>query len=82
VVGSLATILRSNGRLRRPRRRSAYKNWRGPVRRAHDHYQAAGVLRLLLTELTGEPPGRSPGEQLDGRQPFRGSLYDQGPVRR
>ena len=69
-------------RLRRARPRSAYKNWRGPVRRAHDHYQAAEVLRLLLTELTGEPPGRPPGWPMDGRQPFRGSLYDQGPVPR
>lgn len=69
-------------RLRRARPRSAYKNWRGPVRRAHDHYQAAEVLRLLLTELTGESPGRPPGWPMDGRQPFRGSLYDKGPVPR
>jgi hypothetical protein len=69
-------------RLRRARPRSAYKNWRGPVRRAHDHYQAAEILRLLLTTLTGEPPGRPPGWLMDGRQLFRGALFDQGPVPR
>ncbi len=66
--------------LRRARPRSASRSWRGPVLRAHDNYQAADLLRRFITDLTGEAPGRPPNWPLDGRQPFRGALFDQGPV--
>ncbi len=67
-------------RVRRAQPRSAYKEWRGAPRRAHDHYQAAQVLRLFLADLTGTPPPRTDAWPLDGRQRFRGALYDDGPV--
>ncbi len=66
--------------VRRAQPRSAYKEWRGAPRRAHDHYQAAQMLRLFLADLTGTPPARPDGWPLDGRQRFRGALYDHGPV--
>ncbi len=68
--------------VRRAQPRSAYKEWRGAPRRAHDHYQAAQMLRLFLADLTGDPPTRPDAWPLDGRQPFRGALYDHGPVPR
>lgn len=66
--------------LRRAQPRSAHKEWRGAARRAHDHYQAAQTLRLFLADLTGSPPPRPDAWPLDGRQRFRGALYDHGPV--
>lgn len=68
--------------VRRAQPRSAYKEWRGAPRRAHDHYQAAQTLRLFLTDLMGSPPPRPDAWPLDGRQRFRGALYDHGPVPR
>ena len=44
--------------VRRAQPRSAYKEWRGAPRRAHDHYQAAQVLRLFLADLIGTSPAR------------------------
>jgi hypothetical protein len=68
--------------LRRARPRSSHKRWQGGPRRAQDNFDAAQVLRLFFTELTGEPPGRTPDWLLDGRQPERGALYDRGPASR
>jgi hypothetical protein len=66
--------------LRRAQPRSAYKDWRGMARSAQDHYQAAQMLRRFIDDLTGSPPGRPDDWVMDGRQPFRGALFDHGPV--
>lgn len=66
--------------LRRARPRSAHTGWRGVARQVEDNFEAAQVLRLFLTDLTGAPPGRPEAWPLDGRQPFRAFLYDRGPV--
>lgn len=66
--------------LRRGRPRSSHKQWRGPVRHAQDHFDAAEVLRRFVTDLTGDAPPRRPMWLMDGRQPERGALYDRGPA--
>jgi hypothetical protein len=66
--------------LRRARPRAAQETWRGSARLAVDHLEAAQMLRLFLTDLTGEPPARPTAWRMDGRQPFRAFLFDRGPV--
>jgi hypothetical protein len=68
--------------LRRARPRSSRDRWRGPARLAQDHYDAAQVLRLFLTDLSGKPPTRPRAWPVDGRQRERGDLYDRGPAER
>ncbi|GLY99649.1 hypothetical protein [Actinoplanes sp. NBRC 103695] len=68
--------------LRRARPRSSHKRMRGTSRQARDHFDAAQLLWLFLTDLTGDPPGRPPLWPMDGRQPERAALYDQGPPAR
>ncbi len=68
--------------LRRARPRSMHKGLRGMPRHAQDHFDAAQVLRLFLTDLTGQAPGRTPRWPLDGRQGERATLYERGPAAR
>jgi hypothetical protein len=68
--------------LRRARPRSMHESLRGMPRRAQDHFDAAQILRLFVTDLTGQPPGRTPHWPLDGRQRERAALYDRGPAAR
>lgn len=68
--------------LRRARPRSRYGRWRGDTCGAQDHFDAAQVLRLFLSDLTGEPPARAPSWPIDGRQRERAVLYDRGPAQR
>lgn len=68
--------------LRRARPRSSHTRWRGTTRRAQDNYDAAAMVRLFLADLTGALPGRIPDWPIDGRQSFRESLYEHGPVPR
>jgi hypothetical protein len=69
-------------RLRRARPRAWRDQRRGGVRHAQDHFDAAEILRLFLTDLAGEPPERTTSWPMDGRQAFRESLYDRGAVPR
>jgi hypothetical protein len=66
--------------LRRARPRQAHTQWRGAARHAEDHFEAAHMLYLFLTDLTGVPPPRPNAWPLDGRQEFRAYLFDRGPV--
>jgi hypothetical protein len=68
--------------LRRARPRSSHKRMRGMPRRAQDLFDAAQVLWLFLTDLTGGPLERTPRWPLDGRQRPRAALYDRGPATR
>jgi hypothetical protein len=68
--------------LRRARPRSIHMGLRGMPRGAQDHFDAAQVLRLFHTDLTGQAPGRTPRWPLDGRQRERAALYDRGPAAR
>ncbi len=68
--------------LRRARPRSSHKRLRGMPRQAQDHFDAAQLLRLFLTDLTGHPPARTRLWPMDGRQPERAALYDRGPAAR
>ncbi len=64
--------------LRRFVPREYHVRWRGPVQHAQDHFDAARMLYLWLTDLTGEPPGRPDTWPMDGRQAQRMALYDNG----
>lgn len=65
--------------LRRARPVDSHSGWRGHVRLAQDHFDAAAMLRHFLIDLTGETPSATPDWPLDGRQPVRQALYDRGP---
>ena len=64
--------------LRRFVPREYHVRWRGPVQHAQDHFDAAQMLYLWLTDLTGEPPGRPDTYPADGRHAQRMALYDNG----
>jgi len=64
--------------LRRFIPRDYHVRWRGSVRHAQDHFDAAQMLYLWLTDLTGSPPGRPEMWRADGRQAERMALYDNG----
>jgi hypothetical protein len=64
--------------LRRFVPREYHIRWRGPVQHAQDHFDAAQMLYLWLTDLTGKPPGRPDSWPMDGRQAQRFALYDNG----
>jgi hypothetical protein len=66
--------------LRRARPRSSQLRWRGPVRHAQDHFDAAQILRLFLVDLTGQAPPRPRLWPMDGRQRERAHLYAVGPA--
>lgn len=68
--------------LRRARPRSTHEHLRGMPRRVQDHFDAAQLLWLFLTDLTGQPPERTPLWPLDGRQRVRAALHSRGPVAR
>jgi hypothetical protein len=68
--------------LRRAQPRSSREGWRGSPLCAHDHFQAAQLLRLFLTDLIGTSSERPRLWPLDGRQRERAVLYDQGPAGR
>ncbi|HEX3688165.1 MAG TPA: hypothetical protein VHV28_00625 [Solirubrobacteraceae bacterium] len=65
--------------LRRSVPRAYHVRWGGSARQAQDHFDAAQVLYLWLTDLRGEPPNRPDAWPLDGRQLDRMALYDHGP---
>lgn len=64
--------------LRRFVPRDYHVRWRGPVQHAQDHFDAAQMLYLWLTDLTAKPPGRPESWPADGRQAQRFALYDNG----
>lgn len=64
--------------LRRFVPRDYHVRWRGPVQHAQDHFDAAQMLYLWLTDLTGRAPGRPESWLADGRQAQRFALYDSG----
>jgi hypothetical protein len=68
--------------LRRSVPREYHVRWRGNVRQAQDHFDAAQMLRLWLTDLTGHAPERPESWPLDGRQADRMALYERGPALR
>jgi hypothetical protein len=55
---------------------------RGAVRLAQDHYDAAQVLHLFLTDLGGQPPARPSYTLMDGRSRARDDLYERAPTQR
>ncbi len=65
--------------LRRSVPRAYHVRWDGSARQAQDHFDAAQMLYLWLTDLLGEPPERPDSWPLDGRQLDRMALYDHGP---
>jgi hypothetical protein len=65
--------------LRRAVPRAYHIRWRAKARHAQDHFDAAQILYLWLTDLTGSPPGRPESWPLDGRQAERMALYEHGP---
>jgi hypothetical protein len=65
--------------LRRARPRAFHIRWRGEPRRAQDHFDAADILRRILTDLDGHQPAQPSMIPLDGRQLERAELYRRGP---
>ena len=65
--------------LRRSIPRAYHVRWGGAARQAQDHFDAAQMIYLWLTDLVGEPPKRPDSWPLDGQQAERAALYDHGP---
>lgn len=59
--------------------REYHLRWGGKVRQARDHFDAAEVLKLWLTDLGSPPPQRPDRWPLDSRQEDRAKLYRDGP---
>jgi hypothetical protein len=65
--------------LRRSVPRAYHVRWGGAARQAQDHFDAAQMLYLWLTDIVGQAPGRPESWPLDGRHADRMALYDHGP---
>jgi hypothetical protein len=68
--------------LRRARPRAYHSRWRGSVRRAQDHFDAADLIRRFLLDVDGSMPPGPKYELMDGRQNERASLFGRGPATR
>ena len=64
--------------LRRSVPRAYHVRWGGPPRQAQDHFDAAQMLYLWLTDLE-QPPPHPDTWPMDGRQTERTALYERGP---
>lgn len=65
--------------LRRAVPREYHKRWAGPARLAQDHFDAAQILYLWISDLQGAPPRPPTSTLADGRYVERMALYERGP---